>query len=47
MITDCKKKDQTEYRIEKVISRKCEELYVKWNGYANSFNSWVHEKDIT
>ena len=40
------KTNQTEFRIEKVIKRKGEELYVKWKGYDNSFKNWVHEKCI-
>ena len=31
---------QKEFRIEKVIKRKDDKLYVKWKGYNNSFNSW-------
>ena len=30
---------QKEFRIEKVIKRKGNKLYVKWKGYDNSFNS--------
>ena len=37
---------QNEFRIEKVIKRKGDELYVKWKGYDNSFNSWIDKKDI-
>ena len=37
---------QNEFRIEKVINRKGEKLYVKWKGYDNSFNSWIDKKDI-
>ena len=33
------KKSQREFRIEKVIKRKGEKLYIKWKGYDNSFNS--------
>ena len=33
-----------EFRIEKVIKRKGDELYVKWKGYNNSFNSWINKK---
>ena len=33
-------------RIEKVIKRKVDKLYVKWKGYDNSFNSWIYKKDI-
>ena len=35
-----------EFRIEKVIKRKGDKLYVKWEGYHNSFNSWIDKKDI-
>ena len=37
---------QEEFRIEKVIRRKGNKLYVKWKGYDNSFNSWIDKKDI-
>ena len=33
------KTNQKEFRIEKVIKRKGDKLYVKWKGYDNSFNS--------
>ena len=32
---------QKEFRIEKVIKIKGGKLYVKWEGYNNSFNSWI------
>ena len=31
--------NQQEFRIQKVIKRKGDKLYVKWKGYNNSFNS--------
>ena len=37
---------QKEFRIEKVIKRKGDKLYVKWKGYDNSFNSWIDKNDI-
>ena len=37
---------QNEYRIEKVIKKKVDKLYVKWKGYNSSFNSWTDKKDI-
>ena len=37
-------KNQKKFRIEKVIKKKRDKLYVKWNGYDNSFNSWVDKK---
>ena len=37
---------QNKFRIEKVIKKKGDKLYVKWKGYNNSFNSWIDKKDI-
>ena len=36
---ELKKPDQKEFKIEKVIKRKGNKLFVKWKGYDNSFNS--------
>ena len=41
---ELQKTNQNKYRIEKVIKRKYDKLYVKWKGYDNSFNSWVDKK---
>ena len=30
---------QRKFRVEKVIKRKGDKLYVKWKGFDNSFNS--------
>ena len=38
--------NQEEFRIEKVITKKGDKLYVKWKGYDNSFNSWIDKKDV-
>ena len=48
MKNKCKKKNknQKEFRVEKVIKRKSDKLYVKWKGDYCSFNSWIDEKDI-
>ena len=35
-----------EFRVEKVIKKNGDKLYVKWKGYDNSFNSWIDKKDI-
>ena len=43
---NCKKTNQKEFRVEKVIKRKGDKLYVKWKDYDNSFNSWIDKKDI-
>ena len=40
------KTDQKEFRIEKVLKKKGDKLYVKWKGYDNSFNTWIDKKDI-
>ena len=39
---ELQKTNQKEFRIEKVLKRKGDKLYVKWKGYNNSFN----KKDI-
>ena len=43
---ELQKTNQKEFRIEKVIKRKGNKLYVKWKGYDNSFNSWINKNDI-
>ena len=40
------KSNQKEFRIEKVIKRKGDKLYVKWKGYDSSFNSWIDKKGM-
>ena len=42
---ELQKLDQEEFRIEKVIKKKGDKLYVKWKGYDNSFNSLIDKKD--
>ena len=36
---ELQKTNEQEFRIEKVIKRKGDKLYVKWKGYDSSFNS--------
>ena len=43
---ELQKTNPKEFRIEKVIKRKGDKLYVKWKGYNNSFNSWIDKKDL-
>ena len=43
---ELQKTNQKEFRIEKVIKRKGDNLCVKWKGYDNSFNSWINKKDL-
>ena len=37
--------NQQKYKIEKIIQKKTNKLYVKWKGYNDSFNSWIYRKD--
>ena len=43
---ELQKTNLQELRIEKMIKRKGDKLYVKWKGYDNSFNSWIDKKDL-
>ena len=43
---ELQKKNQNKFRVEKVISRKSDKLYVKWKGYHSSFDSWIDKKGI-
>ena len=41
---ELQKTNQKELRIEKVLKKKGDKLYVKWKGYDNSLNSWIEKK---
>ena len=41
---ELQKTDQKEFRIEKVIKKKGNKLFVKRKGYDKSFNSWIDKK---
>ena len=43
---ELQKTNQKEFRIEKVIKREGDRLYVKWIGYDSSFNSWIDKKNL-
>ena len=43
---ELQKTNQKDFRIEKIIKKKGDRLYVKWKGYYNWFNSWIDKKDI-
>ena len=34
------------FRIEKVLERKGDKLYIKWKEYHNSFNRWINKKHL-
>ena len=38
--------NQEEFRIEKVITRKGDKIYVKWKGYDNSFDNWIDKASL-
>ena len=43
---ELQKTNHKEFRIEKVLKKKGDKLYVKWKGYDNSFNIWIDKKDL-
>ena len=43
---ELQKTSQEKLRIEKVLKRKGDKLYIKWKGYHNRFNSWIYKKDL-
>ena len=43
---ELQKTNQEEFKIEKVIRRKGDKLYVKWKGYNNLFNSWIDKASL-
>ena len=45
-VTELQKTSLEKFKIEKLLKRKGDKLYVKWKGYNNSFNSWINEKDL-
>ena len=43
---ELQKTNQPEFRIEKVIKKKGDKLYVNWKSFNSSFNSWIDKKDL-
>ena len=43
---ELQKANQKEFRLDKVLTKKGDNLYVKRKGYDNSFNSWIDKKDL-
>ena len=43
---EVQKTNQKEFRVENVIKRKGDKLYIKLKGYDSSFNSWVDKKRL-
>ena len=40
------KTNDKEFRVEKVIKRKGNKVYVEWKGCNSYLNSWIDKKDI-
>ena len=38
--------DDTLWRIEKVLKRRGDQLYVQWKGWPTKYNSWIHKRDV-
>ena len=36
-----------EYIIEKILKTNKNNIFVKWRGYDNSFNSWINKNNVT
>ena len=43
---ELEKTNQEKFRLEKVLKRKGDKLFVKQKGYDNLFNSWINKKDL-
>ena len=43
---ELRKTNQQKFRLEKVIKKKGNKLYVEWKGYDNSSNSWIDKNDV-
>ena len=43
---ELQKASQEELKIEKMIKKKGDKLYIKWKEYDNSFNGWIDKKDV-
>jgi Chromo (CHRromatin Organisation MOdifier) domain len=45
-IQELRKSHQHIVRIEKVLKTKGNKMLVKWQGYPDSFNSWIDKSDV-
>ena len=43
---ELQKTSREKFRIEKLLKRKGDKLYVKLKGCDNRFNSWIDKKDL-
>ena len=45
-VKELQETNQQEFRVENVIKRKGNKLYVKWKGFYSSFSSSIDKKDV-
>ena len=43
---ELQKTNQQEFRVDKLIKKKEHKLYVKWEGYDNSYSSWIDKNYV-
>ena len=43
---ELQKTNQEKFKIQNILKRKDDKLYVKCKGYDSSFNSWINKKDL-
>ena len=43
---ELQKTNQQEFRIENIVKKKCDKLYLKWKGYDSPFNNRIDKKDL-
>ena len=43
---ELQKPSQEKFRIEKVLKRKSDKLYLKWKGYDSGFNKGIDKKGV-
>ena len=40
------RRNEKEFRIEKVVKKKGDKLFLKWKRYNNLFTRWIDKKDV-
>ena len=43
---ELQKTNQKEFRVEKAIKKKDDEIYVKWKSCDSYFNCWIDKRDV-
>ena len=45
-LTKIKVTEATNYRIEKVLRRRKDQVFVQWKGWPQKYSSWIPKKDL-